>query len=97
MQSGMDPGAVRVVLRLSEFVSGVPITAQAMPDGPQHGCRQRWWLLEIEAANERIDWVVDWVGHCKLLKCASYVVTQNRIMQRCGRGDKHPAACSARR
>jgi len=55
MQPSMHPSAVLVILRLREFVSLVPIAAQAMPDGAQHRCRKWRQLIVIEAGNERFD------------------------------------------
>jgi hypothetical protein len=66
----MDPSAVGVILRLGEFVGGVPFAAQAMPDGAQHWRRKVGRLFAIEAEDER----VDWVSHCELPRAASRVL-----------------------
>ena len=43
MQPGMHPGAVGIVLRLRQFVRGMPIASQPMPYSAQHGRRKRRW------------------------------------------------------
>lgn len=55
VQPSVDPGAFGVVLRLCELVRGLPVAAQAVPDGAQHRRRKRRRLLAIEAGDERID------------------------------------------
>jgi len=51
-----------VVLRLREFVRGIPVAAQAVPDGAQH--RRRTGRLTLKTEDER----VDGVGHRVILR-----------------------------
>jgi len=60
----MDPRAFSVVLLLREFVRGIPVAAQAVPDGAQHRRRNRRRRLALKAEDEP----VDGVGHRVILR-----------------------------
>ena len=63
VQPGMDPRAFGVVLRLREFVRGIPIATQAVPDGAQHRRRAGRRRLALKAEDE----LVYGVGHRAIL------------------------------